>query len=292
MTDRTYKIIKICFLTVIALLLTSILVVSLKGKFHFDDYFNSRSEIIYKEEYKASDIKNIKVNTTSGDLEIIHSKDNKIKVEAYGKKKSDVKVTLSENTLDIDYPGKNICVGFCFYNNQIKVYVPNSYAGNFNIISTTGDILAGDFDKANYDISNTSGNVRLGNANNLKIISTSGDVTVQKTNILEASSLSGDIYAYNGNHVTAKTTSADIHLEEIFDYVNATSVSGDIRITKLNISENSKISSKSGDVIINDLNNVYVNTKTTSGDVHVDDNNRKAKEELEIKTISGDIYVR
>ena len=292
MNDRTYKIIKICFLTIIAILLTGILIVSLKGKFHFDDYFNSRSEIIFKEDYETKDIKNIKVNTTSGDLEIIHSKDNRIKVEAYGKKKSDVKVTLSENTLDIDFPGKNICVGFCFYNNQIKVYVPDSYNGDFNIISTSGDILAGDFANANYDISNTSGNVRLGNAKDLTIISTSGDVTVQKTNKLEVSSLSGDVYAYNSNHVTVKTTSADIHLEEIFDYVNANSVSGDIRITKLNVSENSKLSSKSGDIIINDLNEVYVDTKTTSGDVHVDDNNRKAKEELKIKTISGDIYVR
>lgn len=292
MTDKTYKIIKICFLTIISILLTAILVVCLKGTFHFDDYFNSKSKIIYKEDYEANDIKNIKVNTTSGDLEIIHSKDNKIKVEAYGKKKSDIKVTLSENTLDIDYPGKNICVGFCFYNNQIKVYVPDSYDGHFNIISTTGDILAGDFDKADYDISNTSGNVRLGNSNDLKIISTSGDVTVQKTNNLEASSLSGDIYAYNSKHVTIKTTSADIHLEEIFDYVNASSVSGDIRITKLNVSENSKIISKSGSVIVNDLNNIYVDAKTVSGDMHVDNNNRKAKEELKIKTSSGDIYVR
>jgi len=123
-------------------------------------------------------------------------------------------------------------------------------------------------------------------------ISTSGDVTVQKTNNLEASSLSGDIYAYNSKHATIKTTSADIHLEEIFDYVNASSVSGDIRITKLNVSENSKIISKSCSVIVNDLNNIYVDAKTVSGDMHVDNNNRKAKEELKIKTSSGDIYVR
>lgn len=67
--------------------------------------------------------------------------------------------------------------------------------------------------------------------------------------------------------------------------------SGSIEIDSLNISENSLITTKSGNVHINSKNDIYVETETVSGDDNIKNNNRKADIEVKITTTSGSIYV-
>ena len=67
--------------------------------------------------------------------------------------------------------------------------------------------------------------------------------------------------------------------------------SGSIEIDSLNISENSLITTKSGNVHINSKNDIYVETETVSGDDNIKNNNRKADIEVKIATTSGSIYV-
>ena len=67
--------------------------------------------------------------------------------------------------------------------------------------------------------------------------------------------------------------------------------SGDITIREVNLTKDSSIKAVSGDINIEKANDIYVDAHATSGDIKIDDNNRKAPVELKIKTTSGDIEV-
>ena len=67
--------------------------------------------------------------------------------------------------------------------------------------------------------------------------------------------------------------------------------SGSIEIDSLNITENSNINAKSGDVDIMSKNDIYIETETDSGDADVTNNNRMSEIVLKITTTSGSIKV-
>ena len=59
----------------------------------------------------------------------------------------------------------------------------------------------------------------------------------------------------------------------------------------LELLDDSDITSISGDIEINKNLGAYIKTETLSGEVNVENNDRYAKNELKIKTTSGDIEV-
>lgn len=69
------------------------------------------------------------------------------------------------------------------------------------------------------------------------------------------------------------------------------STSGNIIVDRANINENSFIKTNSGNVVINNKNDIYVETETTSGDADVQNNNRMSEIVLDITTTSGNIKV-
>ena len=69
------------------------------------------------------------------------------------------------------------------------------------------------------------------------------------------------------------------------------SISGNIIVDIINITENSSIKANSGNVVINNKNDIYVETETNSGDEDVKNNNRMAEIVLKITTTSGSIRV-
>jgi len=77
-------------------------------------------------------------------------------------------------------------------------------------------------------------------------------------------------------------------IEEIAKICDIKTISGEIDIEKVNLENNSKIETKSGDVEISKTDS-YIVTETTSGETRTSNNNRYSKTELYIKTISGDI---
>ncbi|MBR1413083.1 MAG: DUF4097 family beta strand repeat protein [Bacilli bacterium] len=256
-------------LTIFLIVLLFIIAVGLSGglafllikgnNFNFSfNIGNSKMEVVDSLKVNYTDVAKIILNLSSTDIEIKESTDEMILIEYQSNQDNNGKIEYKDNIIIIDEEKANLsCVGFCNSNRKIVLYIPEYYDNEYDLTTTSGDILSNiDFNKAT--ISSNSGDISLKEVNNIKI----------------------------------NTTSGDIKLTNINNAVNITTISGDILIDKMMIKDNSSIKTTSGDVIISDNQSVcYIETKTTSGDVSINNNNRKSDIVLDIKTTSGDISV-
>ena len=122
---------------------------------------------------------------------------------------------------------------------------------------------------------------------------TSGDIksNLNTFNKYEINVTSGDIEIDNVSSLTGHATSGDVEIGSINSYINFKTTSGDIDIDDVSLEKDSFIKVTSGDISIDKVNNAYVKTDVKSGDVDIKNNDRHAPFELNIKTTSGDIEV-
>ena len=268
------KSLHIALLTLIAILLSVILAVSLINK---DDYilFDYDEKIIFEDEYGSDNIDSLNVKSISADINIRKSESDKIKVIVYGNKRSNILSEVKGNTLTINNDNKiGFCIGFCIRSSKIEITVPESIYEEFELKTVSGDI----------SISNVY-------VNNAEINSTSGDIIFYNINKGKIKTISGDIKGQDVSEIKVNTVSGEVYMKNINSSCNIKTTSGEVNIPNLIINNNSYITTISGDVEINKINDIYINTSTTSGDVKINQNNRHADKELQIKTISGDIEV-
>lgn len=249
------SMIQIILLSIVAILLSAILFISLISPDKLGFYIGSKEELLKEEIYEDIN-KNIEINTYSTDIKIKESNDDKIHVELYGKNEEDYIIT-NDKILKIEQSKKRrFCIGFCFLNSSITIYLPEEYNQNLKLNTISGDIVL------ENSIPKT------------QIKTTSGDVEVNKAKNISVNTVSGNV---------------DINYAEV---ININTTSGDIDIKKLDLIENSHITTVSGDVDIDGINDIYIETKTTSGKIDIKNNNRYSNIELNIKTISGDIEIK
>ena len=67
---------------------------------------------------------------------------------------------------------------------------------------------------------------------------------------------------------------------------------GDVNIDYINITKDSRIDTTTGDVIIKNTTEMYIDTKTSVGDTNINNNYRTAEFTLNIRTTTGDIDVK
>lgn len=277
MKNKGLIITLIIFLSIITISLISLTTILLVKGIPFSFDITDKTELIYEDTYNIDKIDSLKINSISSDIIFKESIDNSLKVSIYGDKNNDLKVDLNNNILNIDnYIKNNICIGICTSYDRIIIEIPNTYDKNINInINTTsGDITGLNLINANVTIKSVSGDVKINNIRSGEITTTSGDVTVnniKKTNI--------------------KTVSGDIEINSITNELNLKTTSGDIEVNKIELTANSNIKTTSGEVDIDNIYNVYIDANTTSGEIDIKSNDRKAEYELKINTNSGDISV-
>lgn len=270
MKNRNMTILLIFFLGVMAIATILLLVFLLLGKGTTLFSFHSHSTLLLNEYYNQ-EIETIHIESISSNVTLKETDESQIHVEVYGKENEYVESKIEDKTLNILKKGKI----FCFFEERIIVYVPKDIILNVDVKTTSGDIEMVSIKGDNVNLKTTSGDLKLGSVNTADLYSTSGEILLEK-----------------GNVVKAKTTSGDIFLNSIGKQMDAESVSGDIKINSLFMENNSKIKTTSGDVFVKEINDVYIETSTVSGDVHISDSNRYAESTLSIKTTSGDIRVK
>ena len=214
------------------------------------------------------------VKEKSSDIKIIQNETNEINVKIYDKKNKKASIEIKGNTLEIINNNRSNFNIFNFTNNQrIVISVPKNKKYNLDLKATSGDI-----------------NVEP-DMNDTKISVTSGDVSINRTDNLNISVTSGDVSVYNTGNLDANVTSGDIDIKKVKGKINLAVKSGDIKINELDLSKDSSIKASSGDIKVIKTNDIYIDASAKSGDINIDNNNRKADIELKIKTISGDITV-
>lgn len=290
--------------------------------------FGDNTELIFEKEYEPEQLDRINVDVSSSDVKIEKIDSDKIKVIAYGNKNDEIKEKIEENELFISKENTRTFIFAMFYwsREEIIIQIPNNSDEEFKIHTSSGDISAQDLDINNVQFSTSSGEIECGNIHNGDLKSSSGNILVKNGNEVSLNASSGNIIAGDFNVLAAdvssgnikvgkigegtlksssgkiivesaknlqsKASSGDIAVNNIENSCELSTTSGNIVVERLSIIQNSSISAKSGNVIINEKNDIYVETQTGSGNADVQSSNRKSDVELKITTTSGNIKVK
>ena len=289
--------------------------------------FGDNTEKIFEKEYEPEELDKINVDVSSSNVFIEKADVDKIKVTAYGEKDEKINETINNNELSITKSKTKVFIFAMFYwcDEKIVIQVPNDCDEEFNIQTSSGDIVAPNLENNVISFESSSGDIKCGNINNGNLRSSSGNILIGNGNEVTLKANAGSIKAGDFNKLSAEASSGDIEvgtigestiktssgkifveaakrlhaeassgeidINTIEEYCNLTTSSGNIDIESLNIIENSFISAKSGNVEIKNKNDIYIETETGSGDAHVKNNNRMAEIVLKITTTSGSIRV-
>ena len=219
--------------------------------------FFHKAELKISNKYDSEEIKHIEIDLISSDIIINKSYDNIFNLEVYAQENEIITVDVKDNTLRIKADPENMCIGIC-NGNKVLLEIPETYIGNFDLKTVSGDISS----------------TIVEPANNYKVTVTSGDINLDSV-----------------TNIDVATTSGDINIKNLYGYINATGVSSDIAIDNFVIHGNSTISLTSGDIEIDKIEGAKIDASTVSGDLRVSDNDDEGEYTLKISTISGDVKV-
>lgn len=278
MKENSLKMVLVILLVCLAIALVGFMIVLLTGnKMNFSFFhMKGESKMILEETYQIEEIQKIVVNASIYDIKILESTNNEAKVVIYGEEKNDASSTLENHTLTILNSKKNkICFGFCFWGKEeVLIYLPKNETQNIELKTVSGDIEVSNTSNASVEVKTTSGDILLAEVKDVSINTTSGDVQVDSCENASIETVSGEVTIGNASGKTEiKTTS------------------GDVKMTNFICKKDSNIKTVSGDVVINHLEEAYVEAKSVSGDIKTDGSNRYASNTLTIKTTSGDIKI-
>ena len=291
--NSALNIVKIVLLAIIAVALIGLLIVLLNGKIKIKGIdLYEKTELVYENTFTES-ISNLDIITTNNDIKIEEKEIENIEVKIYDRKDAKPIAEVKDNTLYIENKDE-VRIGFSFGingNSRIEITVPKGTTYNLKIDGTSSDVDSL-INLKNVNIETKSGDVNLKNSIDTTINTTSGDITVGNTDKLETTTTSGDIKTGSVKEsIYAKATSGDFLLGDINGKLTLNTTSGDIKINRVNLTNDSTVKVTSGDVVIGETNDIYIDAHAVSGDVKVNTNNRKSDYELKINTTSGDIIV-
>ncbi|MBW9147158.1 DUF4097 domain-containing protein [Clostridium sp. CM027] len=226
---------------------------------------NDKFNIEATKEFSKGNIKTINVETVSTDVNIITSKEDKIRVHFYGNsnsKKSAPHLEAFVNGDDLDvlikYPGKIFGINI---NTKINldIYVPEDYKKDLKINTTSGDVIIGDLRLDKFKFQTTSGDAKI---NLLTTNETIFEGTSGKVNVKSLLSKKNEF----------KTTSGDTKIENITGDILGQSVSGWFKFKYKDFNNDINIDSTSGDVELKlpKKSEFKLDFDSTSGDLRND----------------------
>lgn len=226
---------------------------------YFIGLIGYKYNIIYENTFSNTSITKVNILINAGNLKIINSNNNDIKITAYGEHKEDINVTINDNLLNINYPiYANSYYNLGNYSCDVILYLPNTI-NDINIVSDEGDIFVGDFSQSTVNIISKDGSINLGNFNNV---------------YLDYNTLFGNIY-----------------IEEVNNKIEANG-SGDIIINELNINENSYINVDDlSKIIINQVNDINIEANTNRK-INISHDNNNSNIKLLLHSKDGNIIVK
>lgn len=303
--DKKVRIMLIVICLILIIFLVSILVWGIRMK---DFNFSKSYEVVKEETYSVDEIKEIEVLSRSADIVVYKTTDNNIKVVQKSSSKNTKRLfesSSSNGILKIDgrESTKNFCIGFCFWDVVLEIYIPSIYENDIKIETASGDITIELENLSKLKANTASGDIELKRsliAEEVDLKSISGDietVIIQASNI-SIESTSGDIESTRlEENIYLKTISGKIECDNIKGEATISTVSGDIDIDYFNIIGNSKITSTSGDIEISLSNDssVRMSGNSVSGDIRFPNSESIINDgiySLYLKTISGDIDIR
>jgi len=233
----------------------------------------------------------ITVDGLSEDYRIVQGTGNQIEVTYYEDVQIFFEIIEQGDTLVINERHRPVFMFFNFdmnfYNRAVMVVVPQSFTGDIDIRTVSGNIVI----------------ERLDRCGALQVNTTSGDLSCDVVNgsTMSMNATSGDIRcgAVRMDKVTLGTVSGDVRCESASALsFELTTISGDIRAQGIEIGASSGQqrvligSTTSGDIDIvvrGSEDDFMIQTGTYAGDIRVPQGNKNSTRSIELETLSGDI---
>jgi lia operon protein LiaG len=245
------------------------------AKIHGRSIFESSKEVATSsgkgsidevKEFEIGSIDKVFINAISTDVNIILSKDNKIKLQLNGtssdmSRAPKLEASQSGDKLDISikYPKQIMSIINFNLDTKLDVYIPESYKKSINIETVSGEINMDKFKVEDFKVHTTSGDVDISSivAKEAELSSVSGSISIK------------EIYSESNSF---STTSGDIKIEAITGDIKAKSVSGSIKALYKEFNNDIYAKTVSGDVDLKlpQESQFKVDFSTTSGELDND----------------------
>ena len=293
MKNKSFVIFLISLLSIISIGLIIFMINVINGNFHVSNIlFSSKvsNQLIINETYDTI-FEKITIDTSSSDIEIKNSNDQKIKVVVYGEK-NQASIKTSNQELSISSK-EQTCIGFCFNKEiaKIEVYLPENYSHLIDIKNNYGDIKIESFLNANINVDEDCGDVSIIGGNEVTINNNYGDIKVEKSNILKIKAAAGDVKIGEVKDAIVENDYGNIEITYVSNYLDIKEDCGDVKIDQINLNKSSKISNNLGDIKIGSTNEIFIDAKTDLGDEKINNNYPKSDIKLTVENDCGDITI-
>lgn len=258
MNNKGLIIVLIIVLCIIIIGLINLLAYAISGDFNGLNFGGRKSKnIIFEDSYKIADIEEIEVLSIAGNVIFEESKEDEIKVIAYGKDNNDIKVSNANQKLKVDYSEYRRNTWFNNTVNDIIISIPSTYSNEIKVNNSYGNLDMIALENATVNAKLSCGNIKVEAVKNANFECDYGDIKIEKL-----------------------TNKCDIEAD-----------CGNVKIEKAELKENSSIKCDLGDIKIKEINDVYVDANVDLGDTKIQNNNRHADVTIKIKADCGNIKV-
>ena len=280
----------IVLLVIICIILVGFMISIMNGRFRFGFWHSVSNELVIDEEYDETFNKLI-IKSDAADIYVKETNDNKFKVLCYGKKEN-INVESHNNQLTIEVHSKKH--SFISFNNEIskiEIYVPYDYDKEFDINNKFGNIEIDDFKKANIKVEEDCGDITIKSGNQVNVHNSYGDIRVDEAVEADIKQSAGDVEIGKVKDIKVKNNYGDIKIEKVENSLNIEEDCGDVEIDDLILNKNAIIKNNFGEIKIGSTNEIYIDAKTSLGDVKVNNNYNKSDVTLKLENNCGDIKV-
>lgn len=293
MKNKKGIILLIVLLSICSCCLLVLMISVLQGNFHyhgFSLYQTVSDQIVVDEEY-LDDFEKIDVSIGAGDVSILESEDAKIHLRIYSDH-SDSEVTAKDHRLHIFIP-KSDCHFFCFDRkiSKVDLYLPKDYSNAIRIENLYGDIEISEFLHANIVIEEKYGDVSVQGGNAVNIQNDYGDVRLEKAIDAKIQASAGEVVIGTVSNVTVRNNYGDIRIRKVDHYLDIKEECGDVEIGEVVLMRDSSIKNSYGNIEIGFTNEIFIQGKTSLGEMRINKNYSKADVILTLKNNCGDIEV-
>ncbi len=291
--SKTLIITAIVLLVVVAVSLVGLMIRLMNGGFNAGFKFfdlEDATELVVDKVYDDN-INLVDMDVDVADIYFKNSSDEKVRLVIYGEEENTTYEVLNSK-MGVNVKGKP-CIGLCFNKKKAKVevYLPSSYEGEVKLSNNYGDIKVDDFVNANIDIKANAGDIDIDGVKEIRIESDYGDTHLGEAKVATIINDCGDVEVNEVGRVSIENDLGDVKLGKVLERLDVEANCGDVKISSLNLLENSTIKNDLGDVEIGMTNSIYIDAKTSLGDVSVKNNYRESSVVLKIDNSCGDITV-
>lgn len=237
-------------------------------------------------EVQGSNIKRLKVITSSTDVLLCPSDQENITVELKGQVSKRIEdiykidVKQSNDRLDVGVMKRKsfILFGFIMDRSKLQIQVPQKWYETLIVHTSSGDIESDDLKADTLDIRTSSGDVRV------KRAEAKGDLSFETS--------SGKIHTSHlksGTEIGMRTSSGGIDVDEmVSESIKLKASSGDMDIRNVSAKEITLVTS-SGEIDVRDIDG-HLTVETSSGDIDI--TNKNIYGQWDLRAGSGDVSVK